>query len=101
MSRYPVLRAASTASAVCSGGVWNTPNPSAGIWTPLLRVRVVLVLDKDRVLSAGSVLRVTITGGAAGGQFDGHDERERDQQAQREQHAAGGQSRVHVRGEQP
>ncbi len=38
MCRYPVASAASTAAAVSSGGVWKTPNPSAGITTPLFRV---------------------------------------------------------------
>ena len=31
--------AASTAARVSSGGVWNTPNPRAGIATPLFNVR--------------------------------------------------------------
>jgi hypothetical protein len=34
----PVASAVRTACAVMSGGVWNTPKPSAGIWTPLFRV---------------------------------------------------------------
>src|SRR6266566_1627070 len=40
MWRYPAPSAALTASRVSSGGVWNTPRPSAGISTPLLRVMV-------------------------------------------------------------
>src|SRR3954451_2168319 len=40
MWRYPVARAVSTAAAVCSGGVWKTPKPRAGISTPLFRVMV-------------------------------------------------------------
>ena len=35
----PVASAVRTACAVTSGGVWNTPKPSAGIWTPLFRVK--------------------------------------------------------------
>jgi len=35
-------RAASTAARVSSGGVWNTPRPSAGISTPLLRVTLIM-----------------------------------------------------------
>ena len=35
--RYPSARASSTAAWVSSGGVWKTPNPSAGKSTPLLR----------------------------------------------------------------
>src|ERR1700719_3973489 len=40
MRRYPESSAARTASRVSSGGVWNIPNPRAGITTPLLRVLV-------------------------------------------------------------
>jgi hypothetical protein len=29
---------------VTSGGVWKTPSPSAGIWTPLFKVMVLLVM---------------------------------------------------------
>ena len=38
ISRYPITSAVRTASAVTSGGVWNTPKPSAGISTPLFEV---------------------------------------------------------------
>jgi hypothetical protein len=33
-----VARASVTACSVWSGGIWKTPNPRIGIWTPLLRV---------------------------------------------------------------
>jgi hypothetical protein len=33
---------ARAAAAVSSGGVWNTPKPSAGIRTPLLSVRTAM-----------------------------------------------------------
>jgi hypothetical protein len=36
----PGVECARTASRVSSEGVWNTPRPSAGISTPLLRVTV-------------------------------------------------------------
>src|ERR1700744_4789827 len=52
MSRYPVCKAVCTASAVTSGGVWNTPNPKAGISTPLFRVRFIIWFSCRAVCSA-------------------------------------------------
>ena len=40
MWRYPTSKACSTVSCVCSGGTWNTPKPSWGIWRSSLRVTV-------------------------------------------------------------
>jgi hypothetical protein len=33
-----MARAWVTACSVWSGGIWKTPNPRIGIWTPLFRV---------------------------------------------------------------
>ena len=40
MCRYPARSASVTASAVSSGGTWNTPKPSCGISTPLFSLTV-------------------------------------------------------------
>ena len=48
MCRYPRRRAVSTAAALSSGGLWNTPSPIVGRVTPLLRVRSIIVASSSR-----------------------------------------------------
>ena len=52
-----------TACAVTSGGVWNTPKPSAGIWTPLFRVKFMVIRYRlRRDPRAGSRTRLACDG---------------------------------------